>query len=129
MTLFLLDTHLVLWTAGLPERLSKQATALIEDEDHEIAFSVISIWEIAIKACLRRSDFEADARELRGEMIDRGFQEFLVNSNHAIAISRLPRLHRDPFDRMLIAQADVEGATLLTADARVGAYPYAVRLV
>ena len=120
---FLLDTHLLLWAAGQPERLSKQARLLLDDSDNVLLFSAASIWEVAIKQGLRRSDFRADARLLRRGLLDNGYEELAVTGAHAVAIDSLPPLHKDPFDRILIAQAQVEGITLLTTDDRVAQYP------
>ncbi|MFJ1253780.1 type II toxin-antitoxin system VapC family toxin [Cupriavidus sp. CuC1] len=125
----LLDTHLLLWASGAPERLSGTARALLEAADNELFFSAASLWEIAIKRGLGRADFQADARLLRRGLLDNGYSELPVASEHAVAIDGLPPIHKDPFDRILVAQATIEGITLLTADALVGQYPGPVRLV
>ncbi|SOE01700.1 type II toxin-antitoxin system VapC family toxin [Caenispirillum bisanense] len=122
--LLLLDTHILLWAAGQPERLGRRALDLIKDTRNTPAFSVVSLWEVAIKLGLGRADFRApDPRVLRRAWLDRGYREIPILSEHAIAVLRLPHLHGDPFDRMLIAQAEVEGATLVTADAAIARYP------
>lgn len=123
----LLDTQLLLWAAGDPSRLSAVARALIEAPDNELFFSAVSLWEIAIKRGLGRSDFQADARVLRRGLLDNGYSELPVSSEHAVAIESLPHIHKDRFDRMLVAQATVEGITLLTADSLVAQYPGPVR--
>lgn len=125
----LLDTHLVLWAAGDPSRLSAVARALIEGPDNELFFSAVSLWEISIKRGLGRSDFQVDPRVLRRGLLDNGYNELPVTSEHAVAIEGLPPIHKDPFDRMLVAQATVEGITLLTADSFVSQYPGPVREV
>lgn len=125
----LLDTHLLLWVAGLPERLPAQARTLIEAEDSELFFSVASLWEIAIKRGLGRADFQVNPRLLRRGLLDNGYSELPIGSEHAVEIDCLPPIHKDPFDRLLVAQATVEGITLLTADALVGQYPGPVQLV
>jgi PIN domain nuclease of toxin-antitoxin system len=125
----LLDTHVLLWAAGLPERLSVAARRLIEDPDNELMFSAASIWEIAIKNGLGRDDFSADARLVRRGLLDNGYSELPVGSEHAVEIDALPTLHKDPFDRILIAQALVEGITLVTADAIVAQYPGPIRKI
>ena len=127
--IFLLDTHLLLWAAGRPERLSAQARALLEAPQSELFFSAASLWEIAIKRSLGREDFRVDPRLLRRGLLDNGYRELAITSEHAVAIARLPLLHKDLFDRLLLAQADVEGITLLTADAQVAQYPGPVRRV
>lgn len=125
----LLDTHLLIWAAGYPERLSAEAHDLIEDADNVLFFSAASLWEVAIKSQLGRDDFAVDARLLRRGLLDNGYGEIVIASEHAIALGGLPPLHKDPFDRLLIAQSMVEGITLLTADTRVGQYPGPIRTV
>ena len=125
----LLDTHLLLWAAGQPDRLSKDGRALIDAPENELFFSAASLWEVVIKRGLGREDFKADARLLRRGLLDNGYSELPIGSEHAVAIESLPPLHKDPFDRVLVAQAQVEGITLLTADPRVAQYPGPVRLV
>ncbi len=124
---FLLDTHLLLWAAGAPEKLPRSVHALIEDSHNELYFSAASLWEIAIKRGLGRADFVVDARVLRRELLDNGYLELPITSEHAVYIDTLPPLHKDPFDRILLAQATVEGITLLTLDALVAQYPGPVR--
>ena len=125
----LLDTHLLLWAAGPCERLPEVARAMIESPDNELFFSAASLWEIAIKNGLGRDDFQVDARSLRRALLDNGYHELPITSAHAVAIDVLPSLHKDPFDRLLLAQAMVEGITLLSADAVVAQYPGPVRKV
>lgn len=125
----LLDTHLLLWAAGMPDRLPAEARRLMDDPENEFFFSAASLWEIAIKHELGRDDFKADARLLRRGLLDNGYSELPIGSEHAVAIDGLPPIHKDPFDRMLVAQATVEGITLLTSDAVVARYPGPVRHV
>ena len=126
---FVLDTHLLLWAAGRPDRLSKDALALIAAPDNELFFSAASVWEIVIKSALGRDDFKADARLLRRGLLDNGYGELSIGSEHVVAVQNLPPLHKDPFDRVLVAQAIVEGITLLTADPLIAQYPGPVRCV
>jgi PIN domain nuclease of toxin-antitoxin system len=126
---FLLDTHLLLWAAGEPRKLSKTARGLINDPKNELFFSAASLWEIVIKRGLDRDDFKVDARLLRRGLLDNDYSELPVGSDHAVVLESLPPLHKDPFDRILIAQAHVEGITLLTVDSCVAQYPGPVRLV
>ena len=126
---FLLDTHLLLWASGVPQRLSKQARVLIEDSDNELLFSVASLWEVAIKRGLGREDFKVDARLLRRGLLDNGYTEMPIISDHVVATESLPPIHNDPFDRLLVAQATVEGVTLLTTDSVVAEYPGSIRTV
>lgn len=125
----LLDTHILLWAAADHERLSPGARAFIDDPDHVLVFSVASLWETAIKQGLGRQDFDVDPRLLRRGLIENGYEELAITGDHAVAVDSLPPIHRDPFDRMLVAQAMVEGLLLLTADDRVAAYPAPVRRV
>ena len=125
----LLDTHLLLWAANEPERLSARAIGYFEDVDHELLFSAASIWEVAIKSGLGRPDFKVDARLLRRGLLDNGYCELPITSAHAVFVEGLPPIHKDPFDRILVAQANVEGITLLTADSTVARYPGPIELV
>lgn len=125
----LLDTHLLLWAADNIERVPTGARALMSDSQNELLFSVASLWEIAIKSGLNRPDFCVDARVLRRGLVDNGYRELPIFSEHAVAIGTLPSIHKDPFDRLLIAQATVEGILLLTDDTIVAQYPGPVRLV
>ena len=125
----LLDTHIVLWGAVEPERLPKSASSLVEDPENEIAFSAVSVWEVAIKTARGRADFRIDPAVLRRNLFDNGYSELAVTGAHAAALLSLPPLHKDPFDRMLVAQAIVEGVTLVTGDPAVARYPGPIRLV
>ena len=125
----LLDTQVLLWAAGHPERLSAAARKLLKDPRHEMMFSAASLWEIAIKNTLGREDFQVDPRLLRRGLLDNGYVEIPVSSQHAVSLVSLPPLHKDPFDRMLIAQTLTEGVTLVTADAQVARYPGPIRKV
>ncbi|WP_158752077.1 type II toxin-antitoxin system VapC family toxin [Acidobacterium sp. S8] len=124
----LLDTHLLLWAAEGMDRVPPGARTLMADPENELLFSAASLWEIAIKSRLNRSDFQVDARMLRRGLIDNGYREMAIFSEHVVAIDSLPPIHKDPFDRLLIAQATVEGITLLTNDSMVTKYPGPVRL-
>ena len=125
----LLDTHLLLWAAGQPERLSPEARGLIGAPDNEPWFSVASLWEVAIKNGLARPDFHVDVRLFRRGLLDNGYHELAIDGEHAMAVDLLPPLHKDPFDRLLIAQSVVEGIVLITADRMVAQYSTLVRLV
>lgn len=125
----LLDTHLLLWAAGQPNRLTRKTRELLENPQTDVVFSVASLWEIAIKNGLGREDFHADARLLRRGLLENGYRELEIKGEHAVAIGGLPPIHKDPFDRILAAQAMVEGILLLTADPVVARYPCPVRKV
>ena len=108
----LLDTHLLLRAAGDPEKLLSKAKALLEDPENLLLFSPASLWEVTIKASLGRDDFDVDPRMLRRGLLDNGYTELPINSLHAVSIDTLPNLHKDPFDRLLLAQAICEGIVL-----------------
>lgn len=118
----LLDTHLLLWAAIEPKKLSAKARKLLLDPANHLHFSSASLWEISIKNSLARADFKVDARRLWRLLIANGYREVSVTSEHTIAVNDLPQLHKDPFDRILVAQARVEGLRLLTVDRAVAAY-------
>jgi len=125
----LLDTHILLWAAGVPGKLSRAARKLIEEPDNLLLFSSVSLWEIVIKRSLGRDDFRVDPRLLHRGLLDNGYEELPVTSGHALAAGDLPPLHKDPFDRMLVAQSIEEGVTLLTSDPFVARYPGPIRKV
>lgn len=125
----LLDTQLLIWGAGEPSRLSRQARNLLDDPDNELLFSAASLWEVSIKRALGKKDFMVDPRLLRRGLLDNGYGEFSIVSDHVVAIDNLPPVHKDPFDRVLVAQAMVEGVTLLTTDRRLTQYPGSIRVV
>jgi PIN domain nuclease of toxin-antitoxin system len=115
----LLDTHLLLWAAGQPERLPPKARRMLSDPNNELFFSAASLWEVAIKHTLGRDDFSVDAKLLRRGLVDNGYGDLPIRSEHVVAVEGLPPLHKDPFDRILVAQATIEGIMLLTADAMI----------
>lgn len=125
----LLDTHLLLWAAGEPQRLPAKVRALLLAPANQLIFSSASLWEISIKNGLERSDFNVDPRRLWRMLLVNGYRELPVTSEHAVAVNNLPPLHKDPFDRILVAQARVEGLTLLTADKAVAKYGEGVKRV
>lgn len=127
--LLLLDTHLLLWAAYEPDKLPYQARSLIEAESNTLLFSAASIWEVAIKSGLGRADFTVDAGVLRRGLIENGYVELALTGDHAASVADLPLLHKDPFDRVLVAQARREGIVLITADERVADYGHPTRLV
>ena len=125
----LLDTHIAMWTFFQQRRLSVKARSLIEDRQNSLIFSTASLWEIAIKRALGKREFQFDPRVLRRAMLDDGYEELPVLGQHAVEVDSLPPIHKDPFDRILIAQAMVEGITLLTADPVIAQYPGPIRKV
>lgn len=125
----LLDTHILLWAAGEPEKLSDAARTLLTTPDNSLFFSSASIWEIVIKLGLGREDFKVDPYRLRKMLIAHGYNELAVTSEHALKVYSLPPLHKDPFDRLLVAQARSEGLLLLTSDSSVNQYSESVLAV
>ncbi|AWP22204.1 PIN domain nuclease [Acidiferrobacter sp. SPIII_3] len=125
----LLDTHLLLWAAGQPEQLSVTARTLLDDPQNSLVFSAASLWEITIKRGLGRPDFRVDPRLLYRGLLDNGYSELPVMSEHTVAIMELPAIHKDPFDRILVAQSLVEGVMLLTTDPVIARYAGPIRMV
>lgn len=125
MTGLLLDTQVALWALAGHRRLTREARRLIDSND--VVVSAASIWEIAIKTALGKLD--ADPAEVRDALEPSGFSELAVTGEHAARVATLPAHHRDPFDRLLVAQSLVEGLVLLTADAQLARYGRSVRLV
>jgi PIN domain nuclease of toxin-antitoxin system len=125
----LVDTHLLLWAAASSSRLPRGAQALIEDPANEVYYSAASIWEIAIKSALRRKDFRVDVPALLAALPQMGFVELPVTGAHAARVVQLANIHRDPFDRLLVAQSVVEPLTLLTNDALLARYWDGIRVV
>ena len=125
----LLDTHVLLWALGDVKRLSLNVRRQIEDPDNDVLFSAASIWEIAIKSSQGRSDFSIDPRVIDREARVAGFAELPISAGHALAVQGLPSHHRDPFDRLLIAQALTEPAWLYTSDKLLVRYEGPVRLL
>ncbi|MFM8768045.1 MAG: type II toxin-antitoxin system VapC family toxin [Rubrivivax sp.] len=127
--MYLLDTNLVLWTAVSPDRLSKRALALVASRDVEVAFSLATMWEVAIKTSLEKPGFKVDSTALRNGLLDQGFRQMDIRHEHIAVVARLLWHHRDPFDRLLVAQALVEGRTLLTSDRLLARYGKMVKWV
>ncbi|HDM77160.1 MAG TPA: type II toxin-antitoxin system VapC family toxin [Deltaproteobacteria bacterium] len=118
----LLDTHILLWAAGQPERLSESARTLLTSPENTLFFSAASLWEIVIKLGLGRRDLKVDPYRLRKELVAHGYAELPVTAEHALELQSLPSIHKDPFDRILLAQARSEGLLLVTADSAVAEY-------
>lgn len=120
MIRLLLDTNVALWLIlGDRERVSRAAVEAMEDEANEIALSAASIWEIAVKRSLGKLTIEDRWAKALTRL---GFEPLPVTAVHAEAVERLPWHHRDPFDRLLVAQARAEGRTLVSADPRLAEY-------
>ncbi len=125
----LLDTHILIWALIEPNRLPPIIRSKLEDPSHEVIFSVASIWEIAIKAGLGKSDFRVAPDEIVETAHESGFVELPINVRAALRVQTLPHHHRDPFDRLLVAQAMCEPAVLYTADPQLAAYSELVELI
>lgn len=125
----LLDTHVLLWSVAQSDRLPDAARALLEDTDNTLYCSTASLWEIAIKVMLRRADFAVDVRKLRQALAKTGIAELPIDSRHTETLLQLPDLHKDPFDRMLVAQSMAEPLVLLTNDVQLAGYWDGVRLI
>jgi PIN domain nuclease of toxin-antitoxin system len=125
----LLDTHFLLWAVGPPDRLSATIRSVLEDGQNEILFSAASIWEIAIKAALGRQDFLARPDGVAEAALRSGFRELPLSWQEAASVVHLPSHHRDPFDRLLVAQAIAFPARLLTVDAMLARYSELVWVV
>ena len=125
----LLDSQILLRAAGQPARLPAAARRQLESPDNELLFSAASIWEITIKNALGREDFRVEPRVLRRGLLDNGYIELPITGEHAVNVDRLPEIHRDPFDRILLAQALTEGVVLLTMDAQLARYGSPVRKI
>ncbi len=125
----LIDTHLLVWTAQHSRNLSRVAIRFIQDPENHLIFSVASIWEYGIKYAKAPDQFATSPHEFRDALLQNGYSELSISGAHVLAVSNLPRLHADPFDRILIAQSMVEGFTLLTSDVRMAQYPGPIRKV
>lgn len=125
----LLDTHLLLWTAFEPGKLTNTAKKLLGDLDNALFYSTASLWEIANKVAAGRGDFTVEPSQLRSGLLANGYRELAIDGSHVLALRRMPPIHADPFDRILLAQASEEGLLLLTADRVVASYGGPVRLV
>lgn len=125
----LLDTHVLLWAVGMSARLSAATRQMLETPDNEVYYSAANLWEIAIKSSLRRTDFQVDPEQLLTVLPTMDFTELPITARHAAAVARLPPLHRDPFDRLLIAQSQVEPMILLTNDELLIQYGATARLI
>jgi PIN domain nuclease of toxin-antitoxin system len=119
----LTDTHVLLWALLEPDRLDPAWRAMLEAPEQQIYFSAVNIWEIAIKRALERPDFTAEPGPIRAAALDTGFKELPFSGIHATAVRHLPNHHRDPFDRLLIAQAKSEPLLLMSNDPLIARYP------
>lgn len=126
---WLLDTQLLLWWAAQPERLPAELLEDLSDPEQPVCFSVVSLWEVAIKTSLGRPGFHVDGASLRQGLLSQGLTELPITAEHALAVEGLAWIHKDPFDRLLVAVAQVEGLTLLTADGSLSRYGPGIQTV
>jgi len=126
---YLIDTHILLWIAYNPDKLSEPAQKIIEDTDNQLLFSAVSMWEIAIKSTLNKDNFFVDARILKRELMEHDYHELPITSANTLEIIQLPDYHKDPFDRLLIAQANYEGILLMTSDKLLAKYSDTILVV
>jgi len=127
MSRILLDTHVLVWAALTPGRIPAEAAEQIESSSNQVHFSLVSIWEVAIKYALGRNDFNLPPQVLRESLFRFGYLELPIAPEHVIAVAKLPNHHRDPFDRLLVAQAQTEGLTLMTTDKTLARYGPSVK--
>ncbi len=125
----LLDTNILLCALISPEKLSAGCQAQLTNSESEIYFSAVSIWEIAIKASLNKADFNFSPQDIHALALQTGFSELPMQANHTYAVTTLPWHHRDPFDRLLIAQALALPAYFMTSDAQLQIYSELIQLV
>ncbi len=125
----LLDSHLLVWISEESPKLPRHLLSMLEDEDNSFFFSSVSLWELAIKSALGKRDYQVDVIQLYSELVEHEYVELSLQSRHAFALENLPPIHKDPFDRILIAQASAEGMLLLTADETIAQYRGPIRLV
>jgi PIN domain nuclease of toxin-antitoxin system len=126
---FLFDTHLLLWAGSGSDRLPSPARDILATPANRVAFSPVSIWEVAIKAALGRTDFHVDAKRFHRGLLTAGYTEIAITGAHTAMIGDLPPVHKDPFDRLLVAQAKQEGLTLVTSDPLIARYSRDILLV
>jgi PIN domain nuclease of toxin-antitoxin system len=126
---YLFDTHLLIWVINEPDRIPEHIAILMQEGSRGRNFSAAAIWESSIKSALGREGFDIDPHVMRTILIKAGFNEIAINGQHGLAVRYMPLIHRDPFDRIMIAQANIEGLTLVTADAILAQYPARVMVV
>ena len=127
---YLLDTHVLIWLGDVTaSRVTEPLREIVMNPTSLVFFSPVSIWEVAIKCGLGRTDFGVDPNELRRQALWSGYLELAINGNHAAGVAMLPEIHRDPFDRLLVSQSIIEDAVLLTHDAMIAKYPGPIQLI
>lgn len=125
----LLDTQFLVWTALHPELMSERARKLVASNSVSLTFSWVSLWEVAIKSSLGRPNFNVDVNTLHARLLSNGFASLPIKLEHLSRVAGLPFVHRDPFDRLLVAQAAVERMVLLTSDRALSGYGAMVKVI
>jgi PIN domain nuclease of toxin-antitoxin system len=125
----LLDTQILLWSQVSPERLPAWLIEVLEDRDVAPIFSVVSIWEIAIKSALKRADFTHEPSTIRASLLELGWCELELTGDHVLGVSDLPALHGDPFDRILVSQSKVAKLEFVTANRALKEYGQHIRMI
>ena len=126
---FLLDTHILIWAAIAPHKISSELSSLLSDPSNYLYFSSASIWEISIKESMGKKDFKVSTKKLHEGLVENGYKEIKVSDLHAMEVIKLPFIHRDPFDRILVATAIWENMPLLTNDSTLSPYHSLVRVL
>jgi len=126
---FLLDTHILVWAAISPHKISSELASLLSDPSNHLYFSSASIWEISIKESLGKRDFKVSSKKLYDGLIENGYKELKVSALHAMEVLKLPFIHRNPFDRILVVTAIWENMPLLTNDSTLSPYHSLVRVM
>ncbi|MDH9218814.1 MULTISPECIES: type II toxin-antitoxin system VapC family toxin [Moraxella] len=121
--MYLLDTHIVIWLAQEPQKLDERLKALLLNKNVKVYFSTVNLWEVAIKKALGKAGFDVDVKLLYQHLIENQYLELPVLSGHCLLVQDLPLYHKDPFDRLIIAQAMSENFTLITEDTIIPQYP------
>jgi PIN domain nuclease of toxin-antitoxin system len=126
---FLLDTHILIWAAISPHKISPELASLLSDPSNHLYFSSASIWEVSIKESLGKKDFHVSSNKLHDGLVENGYKEIKISALHAMGVIKLPFIHRDPFDRILVATAIWENMPLLTNDSTLSPYHSLVRVL
>ena len=126
---FLLDTHILIWAASSPHKISPELASLLSNPRNHLYFSSASIWEISIKESLGKRGFHFSSNKLHDGLLENGYKEIKVSALHAMGVIKLPFIHRDPFDRILVATAIWENMPLLTNDSTLSPYHSLVRVL
>ena len=120
---YLLDTHIIIWLAHSPEKLSETVRQILMDKKQKVYFSTASIWEIAIKSALNKDNFQINATHLYRHLLNNSYLELPITAEQCLKVGELPQIHKDPFDHLLITQAISHNLTLISCDKSIAKYP------